>query len=140
MSSVYGYPVTGIDDPFVRAVQTGVENFSRAALPASKLIASLPVSQVMLTLLRNADFLVNLIPWLKYVPDWFPGAGWKRIIKKWRDEKDEMVQKPYDWAKSNIVRARPLNCPITHSASSVEIGDWFCPFLNDKDSFGRDCK
>lgn len=36
MSTVYGYSVTGIDDPFVRAAQTGVDNFCRAALPASK--------------------------------------------------------------------------------------------------------
>ncbi|KAB5591014.1 O-methylsterigmatocystin oxidoreductase [Ceratobasidium theobromae] len=97
MSTVYGYSVTGIDDPFVRAAQTGVDNFCRAALPA--------------------NFLVNLIPWLKYVPDWFPGAGWKQTIKEWRRQKDEMVQAPYDWAKSDIATgSAPPSMIKTHLA------------------------
>jgi hypothetical protein len=36
MSTVYGYPVTTSDDYFVQNVQIAIENFSRAALPASE--------------------------------------------------------------------------------------------------------
>jgi hypothetical protein len=34
--SVYGYPVTSANDPFVHIVETAISNFSRAALPASE--------------------------------------------------------------------------------------------------------
>ncbi|QRV98130.1 cytochrome P450 family protein [Ceratobasidium sp. AG-Ba] len=82
MATVYGYTVKSSDDYFVRGVQTAVEHFSIAALPA--------------------NFLVNFIPWLKYIPEWVPGTGWKRVIKEWRIQRDAMVQEPFDWTKSQI--------------------------------------
>ncbi|KAG9074745.1 hypothetical protein FS749_013664 [Ceratobasidium sp. UAMH 11750] len=82
MSTVYGYTVTSSDDYFVRSVQTVIENFSHAALPG--------------------NFLVNLIPWLKYVPEWVPGTEWKRTIRGWRQQRDSIIQETYDWAKAQI--------------------------------------
>lgn len=82
LSTAYGYAVAGEDDPLVRSVETAVDNFSRAVVPTY--------------------FLVNLIPWLKYVPEWFPGTGWKQTIKEWREQRDEILHVPYNWAKTEI--------------------------------------
>ncbi|CAE6417965.1 unnamed protein product, partial [Rhizoctonia solani] len=60
LSSVYGYTVKDTYDPLVRDSATLVENFTVAAIPG--------------------NFLVNFIPWLKYVPEWFPGAHLKERV------------------------------------------------------------
>jgi hypothetical protein len=46
---------------------------------------------------------VNTITWLKYIPSWLPGAAWKRTANDWRNEVDQMVNIPYNWAKGQIV-------------------------------------
>lgn len=60
----------------------------------------------------SVDFYVNIIPWLKYVPTWFPGAGWKRNVHAWRVDKEEMLNKPYEWTKAQMVCPdfRPTIC------------------------------
>jgi hypothetical protein len=43
------------------------------------------------------------MPWLKYVPEWFPGAAWKKTVRMWRAERDEMVEVPFKWTKEQMV-------------------------------------
>lgn len=61
----------------------------------------LPLCRPRLTGLK--DFLVNIIPALVKVPDWFPGTGWKKTAREWRQQKDEIVQATYEWAKAQRV-------------------------------------
>ncbi|KAJ1306125.1 hypothetical protein OPQ81_010836 [Rhizoctonia solani] len=82
LSSVYGYTVKDTHDSLVEDNATLVENLTIAAIPG--------------------NFMVNFIPWLKYVPEWFPGARWKRKIKEWRKLKESVVNGPYNWAKAQI--------------------------------------
>jgi hypothetical protein len=37
-----------------------------------------------------------------YVPEWFPGAGWKRTLRKWRAEKIRAMSGPYEWVKARL--------------------------------------
>jgi hypothetical protein len=53
--------------------------------------------------LKHEDFLVNAFPILSYVPDWVPGTGWKHTARKWREQKNEAINAPYEWAKQQIV-------------------------------------
>ncbi|KAG8716279.1 hypothetical protein FRC09_015922, partial [Ceratobasidium sp. 395] len=82
LSSVYGYEVTSCDDELVKVVESAVHKISEAALAG--------------------NFYVNTIPWLKFIPSWFPGAAWKRTAIAWRKEIDRMVNAPYDWTKQQI--------------------------------------
>jgi hypothetical protein len=50
-------------------------------------------------------FLVNVIPWLKYVPDWMPGAGFKRLGKKIMTELVQLREEPYHATLRMIVRS-----------------------------------
>lgn len=52
------------------------------------------------------DYLVNVIPALKYVPPWFPGAEWKRTALKWKVEKDTMLDETFNWTKRAVVSKR----------------------------------
>ncbi|KAF5680510.1 oxidoreductase [Fusarium circinatum] len=44
-------------------------------------------------------FLVDILPLLRYVPDWVPGASFKRLAKKWSSELNDLSEKPYAFVK-----------------------------------------
>lgn len=35
--------------------------------------------------LAPGKFLVDILPWLQYIPHWFPGAGWKKQAAVWQE-------------------------------------------------------
>jgi hypothetical protein len=37
------------------------------------------------------------------VPEWFPGAGFKRLAREWRGTLEEMVDAPYKFVKDQMV-------------------------------------
>ena len=49
-------------------------------------------------------YLVNTLPFLKYVPAWFPGAGWRRRLKKLTAINDRLLSEPFEDAKVRAVR------------------------------------
>ncbi|CAE6475243.1 unnamed protein product [Rhizoctonia solani] len=100
LASVYGYTVKDTQDSLVQDSATLVENFTIAAIPT--------------------NFLVNFIPWLKYVPEWFPGAQWKRKIMEWKQLKDRVINGPYDWAKSQIASGLAVPSIVQTHLASVE--------------------
>lgn len=51
-------------------------------------------------------FLVDALPFLKNVPDWFPGAGFQTVAKKWWKLADQVVDTPYEAAKNAMVRTQ----------------------------------
>lgn len=44
-----------------------------------------------------------MIPILKYVPEWFPGAGFQRQAKAWKKETEDTFELPWAAAKKFIV-------------------------------------
>ena len=40
---------------------------------------------------------------VRYLPTWFPGAGFKRSAIKWKAKLEDFVNKPYDFTKKNMV-------------------------------------
>ncbi|KAJ7460266.1 cytochrome P450 [Mycena latifolia] len=63
MAVTYGIHVLPSNDPYIIVAHTVVQNAAVAAVPGR--------------------FLVNSFPSLKYVPSWFPGAGFKRQATEW---------------------------------------------------------
>lgn len=47
--------------------------------------------------------MVNAIPTLVYVPEWFPGAGWKHEVREWRRRKEQIILDTYQLAKDHMV-------------------------------------
>ncbi|KAJ7498204.1 cytochrome P450 [Mycena galericulata] len=88
MSVAYGIKVQPQNDPFIA--------LSKAALH-SLVIASVP-----------GKFLVDVIPALQYVPDWFPGAGFKRTAKRWNKLSQDMMELPFAEAKRRIASGSAL--------------------------------
>jgi hypothetical protein len=40
---------------------------------------------------------------VRFVPSWFPGAGWKRQGEAWRKRLDNLSSVPHDWVKQQMV-------------------------------------
>ncbi|KEY75191.1 hypothetical protein S7711_01632 [Stachybotrys chartarum IBT 7711] len=64
-------------DPLVIVSNKVMDEFSKATSPGT--------------------WMVDLIPWLRYVPEWFPGAEFKKTAKLWRDHLMHSVYDPYDF-------------------------------------------
>jgi hypothetical protein len=47
--------------------------------------------------------LVGVLPSLRYVPSWLPGAGWKRKLHELAILAEEIKIKPFDDAKARLV-------------------------------------
>ncbi|KAH7342128.1 O-methylsterigmatocystin oxidoreductase [Rhizoctonia solani] len=50
----------------------------------------------------TSNCMVNSIPALRYVPEWFPGAGWKRQVLKWKKEKEALLKEIYNIGLENM--------------------------------------
>ncbi|KAF8641537.1 hypothetical protein AX16_009914 [Volvariella volvacea WC 439] len=78
----YGYEVKGDPDPFVELVQTGMKQFADAVTPGR--------------------YLVEMVPWLQYIPSWFPGAGFKKTARGYRKIVMRMANEPFNWTRSHM--------------------------------------
>ncbi|QRV93993.1 cytochrome P450 family protein [Ceratobasidium sp. AG-Ba] len=79
---IYGYPLAVADDPFLLGQMTLTANLAKAVMPS--------------------NFLVNVLPFLAYVPAWLPGAGWKKTALEWRKQKDHTIGSIFSWTKTQI--------------------------------------
>jgi len=55
-------------------------------------------------------FLVDYLPFLKHVPDFMPGAGFKRQARIWKAVTREMIDKPFQMVKERIKNGTACPC------------------------------
>lgn len=84
MSIAYGIDIQPEDDPYVKASEQGVHPLAAAAVPGA--------------------FLVDMLPALKHVPEWVPGAGFQKKAKEWAKLAMTMIDMPFEASKKRIVR------------------------------------
>ncbi|KAK0213184.1 cytochrome P450 [Desarmillaria ectypa] len=53
----------------------------------------------MVSTARPGAYLVDFIPLLKYVPEWFPGAHFQHVAREGRELAEDLQNKPYAWAR-----------------------------------------
>ncbi|KAJ4469249.1 cytochrome P450 [Lentinula aciculospora] len=82
MDIAYGMKAQEKDDPFIACSERAVAGVVRAFVPGA--------------------FLVDMIPILKYVPEWVPGAGFQRLARQWKKETDDTFDLPWAAAKQRI--------------------------------------
>ena len=52
----------------------------------------------------SGTFLVDMSPFLKYVPSWFPGAGFQKKAARWREIVNTMAEKPFRHVEEQLVQ------------------------------------
>ena len=80
----YGIAVKESDDPYISMAEIAFTGASEAAVPGA--------------------FLVDLFPILKYVPSWFPGAGFQKKAIRVREATHIMVEKPFRLVQEQLVQ------------------------------------
>ena len=93
MSMVYSHPpIKGEGDggEAVVRINNFVERIVKAAYP-------------------GAHF-VEFFPWVKFIPEWFPGAGWKRSALGWYKRDSEFFLRLYQDVVKRVVRPSEFNC------------------------------
>ena len=83
MGVTYGLPVLESDDPYITLAEEALQGAAEVAVPGT--------------------FLVDLLPFLKYVPSWFPGAAFKRMAARHAAINSEMVNRPFKIVQTKIV-------------------------------------
>lgn len=83
LSVAYGLDIKPKDDPYIQTAERGVHPLVAAAVPGA--------------------FLVDMLPILKYVPEWMPGAGFQKKAREWARLAMTMVDMPYEACKERIV-------------------------------------
>jgi hypothetical protein len=89
-------------DVLVNLVNVALEHFSIASTPGTWLVDSIPACELILKVsyclfVPQADS--NAV---KYLPAWFPGAGFKRTAREWRKTLEEVAKKPYALVQKRI--------------------------------------
>jgi len=83
LALTYGLPIRDHDDPYLALAEEAIRTLATAAVPGA--------------------FLVDVIPALKYIPEWMPGAGFQTTVKKYREIQRRFRNEPFDAAVRNIV-------------------------------------
>ena len=83
MKISYGIDVQDSDDPHILLTEEAMKGISEASIPGA--------------------FWVDFFPVLKYVPSWFPGAGFQKKAAHWSQINASMIQKPFDYVKDQLV-------------------------------------
>lgn len=107
----YGYAIKEYDDPIVDIVEAAMSQFSDLMEPGAYLVDMVPlrksdfsrrpttggIDRISLSLRRRAYRTV------RYVPEWFPGTGWKAKAKRFADTLTEMADVPHQFVKDQMV-------------------------------------
>ncbi|KAF8884723.1 cytochrome P450 [Gymnopilus junonius] len=102
MSVAYGLEVLPKNDPYIKTAEQGVHPLVAAAVPGA--------------------FLVDILPILKYVPEWMPGAGFQKKAKEWKKLARTMIDVPFAAAKKNIAAGVSPPCVTSLSIEKLEGG------------------
>lgn len=86
LSVVYGYEPKSHEDKFLALAEECVDLLSNHIASGGGL------------------WPVDIFPSLQYLPDWFPGTGFKHKAAIWKAKMEEFVNKPYEFVKNSIVR------------------------------------
>ncbi|KAF7800073.1 hypothetical protein EIP86_011316 [Pleurotus ostreatoroseus] len=84
----HGYEVEDGSDPVINKVEDALNQLS--------------------ILFRPQTFLVDALPFLRFLPAWFPGAGFKNTAKAWRRTLDDMTYVPWEYLKARMANGTNL--------------------------------
>ncbi|KAF8652307.1 hypothetical protein AX16_004465 [Volvariella volvacea WC 439] len=99
LSITYGLEIQPERDPYVELVEKALESLNEATIPGR--------------------FIVDLVPWLKYVPDWMPFAGFKRQAKEWRKYALGVRDIPYKAVRDNIIAGKGVESLVLEGLRTI---------------------
>ncbi|KAH8085480.1 cytochrome P450, partial [Cristinia sonorae] len=90
---VYGHDAKDGRDEFIDKVDLALAQFASVIQPGSS--------------------IVDFMPWLRYIPEWMPGGGWKKTMRYYRETMDEVMTVPYEIVKARLNSGDAVPCYVT---------------------------
>ena len=84
MKIAYGIAVQESNDPYISMAEVAFSGVAEAGIPGA--------------------FWVDTFPILKYVPSWFPGAGFQKKAARWREATNTMAENPFRYVQEQSVQ------------------------------------
>ncbi|GAB1520338.1 hypothetical protein RhiTH_003412 [Rhizoctonia solani] len=82
MRITYGYVVTDANDPYVKSSDEAIESLGRVTM--------------------MGNYLVDSYPFLRHLPTWLPGMGFKTKAFEWSKLPLGMANIPFEWTKKQM--------------------------------------
>ncbi|KAI0757953.1 cytochrome P450 [Fomes fomentarius] len=90
MLMTYGHEVKTLDDHFVNLAERGVKTIEAVGAVGAH--------------------IVDLLPWLRFLPDWVPGAGFKRLPPGTREDLHAFLHTPFEQVKKQMAEGTAVPC------------------------------
>ncbi|KAK7041957.1 hypothetical protein VNI00_008939 [Paramarasmius palmivorus] len=94
----YGYKAGGNDDDLVTLVYRAMDQFSETPAPGA--------------------YAVDIFPFLRYLPEWFPGTGWKKQAAFYRETLETMLNRPYEMVRQQMSQGMTTRCVVSDLVDS----------------------
>ncbi|KAJ7574308.1 cytochrome P450, partial [Mycena floridula] len=102
LSISYGIDVKEANDPYLTISENSLQAMAAAGNPGS--------------------FMVDALPWLKYIPSWVPGAGFQTKAKAWRESVSAMPKVTLAFVKKTM--ATKSSIASRHLQAMNDDGSW----------------
>ena len=73
-------------DPLIDMAGDAMDKFAKAGVPGA--------------------FLVDIFPFMRFLPDWFPGTAWKQTAKGWSAALLDVTERPYAFTKHQMSQGK----------------------------------
>ncbi|ETW82115.1 cytochrome P450 monooxygenase 109, partial [Heterobasidion irregulare TC 32-1] len=93
MKISYGHDITEEDDLYVSLAKKGMSSLIKVGV--------------------HGTYLVDYLPFLRHIPSWFPGAGFKRQAYEWRADLKAMREQPFEMVKRRMETGTAIPCVTT---------------------------
>jgi hypothetical protein len=93
-------------DPYIDLATRAMDEMVIAITPGTHMVDLIPACRSFDS--TNPLILTSVV---KYVPSWMPGAGFKKTAEAFRETAHELINKPYNMVKEQMVR---FLCWIPH--------------------------
>ncbi|KAK7745701.1 hypothetical protein SLS62_009667 [Diatrype stigma] len=91
----YGYTAEPHErDPLIDMAGDAMDKFGIAAVPGA--------------------FMVDMFPFLRNLPNWFPGTNFKKTARQWGAELTDVIEKPYAFVKHQVAQGKHKTSFLSH--------------------------
>ncbi|KAL5375290.1 hypothetical protein DPSP01_011300 [Paraphaeosphaeria sporulosa] len=111
---LYGYKIEQNEaDPLIAMADVAMDQFSQATVPGR--------------------WLVDTIPMLAHVPEWLPGAGFKKTARLWRHNVLSCVNVPYNFARKRHSGGSASMSFVSRSMDEAEADNGGCALSEEQE-------
>ena len=96
----YGLDIRTWDDPYLMRAEECLHLIAKAGNPGAFLVDILPACTPPHSILSGFPELFLAL--VKYVPEWMPGASFKRKAREWRGVAERFYTIPFDFVKQSM--------------------------------------